>query len=108
MSCQTRHRLPHAGLVALDVLPAAAGAVDRRAILSVYGSVLVARSDDFYFNQDSIAVRATFRFGAKVSDTDRVVLVPVLDELNRGAAEADDIDDAQFDEGPASGVNAAG
>lgn len=53
--------------------------LDRRAILSVYGSVLVARSDDFYFNQDSIAVRATFRFGAKVSDTDRVVLVPVLD-----------------------------
>ena len=53
--------------------------LDKRALLAAYGQVLIATSEHAAFQRDSVAVRATFRFGAKVSDADRVVLVPVLD-----------------------------
>jgi hypothetical protein len=32
---------------------------------------------DYYFGADSIALRATFRFGAKIADTERVVKLTV-------------------------------
>lgn len=38
--------------------------IDKNQILSAYGQVLYAVSNDFYFGSDNVAVRATFRFGA--------------------------------------------
>ena len=38
--------------------------LDKNQVLSAYGDVKVARSDDFYFGSDNVALRATFRFGA--------------------------------------------
>ena len=69
-------------IVDRDVPVASAVVLDRKAFLSAYGEVLIARSDHFYFGHDSIAVRATFRFGAKVADAKRVVLVPVTTSPN--------------------------
>lgn len=42
--------------------------VDRNKTLSAYGAIQVSRSDDFYFNSDNVALRATFRFGAGFVD----------------------------------------
>jgi hypothetical protein len=44
---------------------------------SAYGAVQLATSADYYFGADSIALRATFRFGAKIADTERVVKLTV-------------------------------
>jgi len=66
-------------LVDKDVLDWSLIVLDRRAVLSAFGNVVIATSEHAAFQRDSVAVRATFRFGAQVSDTDRVVLVPVLD-----------------------------
>ncbi len=51
--------------------------LDKKAVPSVIGNVQVASSQDFLFDKDSIAVRATVRFGAKIADADRVVLLGV-------------------------------
>lgn len=51
--------------------------LDKRAVLSAYGQVLVATSTDYLFNQDSVALRVTFRFGAVVAKPTRVVVVDV-------------------------------
>jgi hypothetical protein len=48
-------------------------------LLSVYGQVQLATSQDFYFDSDSIGLRATFRFGAKIADVERVVKLAVTD-----------------------------
>ena len=37
----------------------------------------LATSTDYYFGADSIALRATFRFGQKIADTERVVKLTV-------------------------------
>jgi HK97 family phage major capsid protein len=66
-------------LVSRDVPSATLIVLDRDAVLSVYGQVEIATSTDYYFNSDSVAVRATFRFGATVSDPARVVKLSVLD-----------------------------
>lgn len=50
--------------------------LDKRAVLSAYGLVLVATSTDYLFQQDSVALRITFRFGAVVARPERVVTVP--------------------------------
>jgi hypothetical protein len=42
-----------------------------------YGNVQVATGADHAFNRDSVALRVTFRFGTRVTDTDRVVVVGV-------------------------------
>ena len=39
---------------------------------SAYGAVQLATSADYYFGADSIALRATFRFGAVIADTARM------------------------------------
>ena len=44
---------------------------------SVYGQVQLATSQDF--DSDSIRLRATFRFGAKIADVERVVKLAVTD-----------------------------
>ena len=51
--------------------------LDKASVLSVYGQVLLATSTDFYFGSDNIALRATFRFGAAIADTERVVKLTV-------------------------------
>jgi HK97 family phage major capsid protein len=76
----TRQLLNVPVLVDKDAPVNGALVLDRKAILSVYGNVQVATSDDYYFNRDSRALRATFRFGARVANADRVVLVPLTDE----------------------------
>ena len=59
--------IPDAGLVVLD----------KASVLSVYGQVLLATSTDFYFGSDNVALRATFRFGAAIADTERLVKLTV-------------------------------
>jgi HK97 family phage major capsid protein len=52
--------------------------LDKSTILSVYGSVQLATSTDYYyFGSDNVALRATFRFGASIADTERVVKLTV-------------------------------
>ena len=51
--------------------------LDRSTILSVYGSVMLATSQEFYFDSDSIGVRATFRFGARITNSERLVKLTV-------------------------------
>ena len=47
------------------------------AVLSAYGQVQVAVSEDAYFTSDSVGVRATWRFGQKIVDIARVVKLTV-------------------------------
>lgn len=47
--------------------------LDRHAVVSAVGNVLVSASDQAYFSSDSIGLRATFRFGANIVRPDRVV-----------------------------------
>lgn len=42
--------------------------VDRNKTLSAYGQLMFSRSDDYYFGADSVALRATLRFGAGFVD----------------------------------------
>lgn len=49
--------------------------LDKRAVLSAYGQVLVATSTDYLFGQDSVALRITFRFGAVTAKAARVITV---------------------------------
>lgn len=42
--------------------------VDRNKMLSAYGQLMFTRSDDYYFGADSVALRATLRFGAGFVD----------------------------------------
>lgn len=51
--------------------------LDQGAVLSAYGEVKLAVSDQAYFGSDSIGLRATFRFGQQVVDGDRVVKLSV-------------------------------
>lgn len=53
--------------------------LDRAAVLSAYGQVEVATSEDRYFDSDSLGVRVTFRFGQKLVDAARVVEVTVTE-----------------------------
>jgi hypothetical protein len=41
--------------------------------------VQLATSTDSYFGSDSVALRATFRFGAKITHTDRVIELTVAE-----------------------------
>lgn len=47
--------------------------MDKRAVVSAVGNVLVARSDDAKFTSDSVVVRVTFRIGWTVARPKRVV-----------------------------------
>lgn len=54
-------------------LPAYSGiVVDRFAVVSAVGPVVIATSTDQYFSSDSVAVRATFRLGSVVVRPDRI------------------------------------
>lgn len=45
--------------------------LDRSTVLSVYGTVQLATTTDYYFGSDNVALRATFRFGQKIANPDR-------------------------------------
>lgn len=51
--------------------------LDKNQVLSAYGQVMVARSDDYYFGSDNVALRATFRFGAGFVDAQAGQLLTV-------------------------------
>lgn len=51
--------------------------VDKAAVLSAYGQVQLAFSDQVYFGSDSIGLRCTYRFGQALVDPARVVKVTV-------------------------------
>jgi predicted phage gp36 major capsid-like protein len=56
-----------------NAVPAGAGVVvDKTAIVSAVGQVMVATSDQFYFNSDSVGVRCTWRFGQNIVRPDRI------------------------------------
>lgn len=50
---------------------------DRAAILSAYGNIEIATSQDYLFGDHAVAIRSVFRFGAKVADVGRVVQIAV-------------------------------
>lgn len=56
-------------------------ALDKNYIVSAYGQLDVARSDDFYFNSISVALRASFRFGAGLLESQGAQVLTVVDEL---------------------------
>ncbi|OBI18619.1 hypothetical protein A5712_21635 [Mycobacterium sp. E2327] len=51
--------------------------VDKNAILAVWGQLLIATSSDYHFNRDSIAIRATWRFGQQIAHPNRVVVLGI-------------------------------
>jgi HK97 family phage major capsid protein len=51
--------------------------VDSTAVLSAYGQLQLAISQEAYFSSDSVGVRATWRFGQKIVDPARVVKLTV-------------------------------
>ena len=55
-------------------------AVDKSKTLSAYGEIKVSRSDHLYFKSDSLALRATLRFGAGFTEAGAGVLLTVADE----------------------------
>jgi HK97 family phage major capsid protein len=59
--------VPESSIIVLDV----------DAVLSVYGLLQIAVSEDYMFNRDAVAVRATWRLGARVNDPARVVVLGV-------------------------------
>lgn len=54
--------------------------IDKNQVLSAYGDVKFARSDDFYFGSDNVALRATFRFGAGFIEPDAVQVLTVAED----------------------------
>lgn len=55
-------------------------AVDKSKTLSAYGSIQLALSTELYFKSDSVAVRATLRFGAGFTEAGAGVVITVADE----------------------------
>jgi hypothetical protein len=58
--------------------------VDRRAILSAYGSLQLAVSDQVGFGKDTIVTRLTWRIGAVIAHPERVVELTVGEPTVRG------------------------
>jgi hypothetical protein len=60
-------------LIVSTAVPAYTGlVVDRNAVVSAVGLVMVATSMDQYFSSDSVAVRATWRLGHAVTRPNRI------------------------------------
>lgn len=51
--------------------------LDRAAVVSAYGQLQLATSSDVFFRDDSIALRCTWRFGARIADKNRVVSLEI-------------------------------
>lgn len=54
--------------------------LDKSQVLSAYGDVQLARSDEFFFGSDNVALRATFRFGVGVLDPQAVQVLTLPEE----------------------------
>lgn len=67
-------------IVSRHVTAGAALVLDSSEIIAAYGQLQLARSDDFYFDSDSVALRLTFRLGWSVARVAR------LQKLTIGAA----------------------
>ncbi|MEB3032289.1 phage major capsid protein [[Mycobacterium] nativiensis] len=52
-------------------------ALDKNYIVSAYSNLELARSDDFYFNSISVALRASFRFGAGLLESEAAQVLTV-------------------------------
>lgn len=52
-------------------------ALDKNYVVSAYSNVELARSDDYYFNSISVALRASFRFGAGLLDAQAAQVLTV-------------------------------
>ena len=59
-------------IVSNHVTAGAALMIDSSEIVAAYGRLDLARSDDFYFDSDSVALRLTFRLGWKVARVARL------------------------------------
>jgi HK97 family phage major capsid protein len=59
-------------LAATDVV-----VLNKLRVLSAYGNVDIATSEDYYFNSDSVALRATLRFGVVVAKPGAVVKLQI-------------------------------
>jgi HK97 family phage major capsid protein len=59
-------------IVSNHVTQGAALMLDQSEIITAYGNLLMARSDDFYFDSDSVALRLTWRLGFKVARVARL------------------------------------
>ncbi|MEV0851479.1 phage major capsid protein [Nocardia fluminea] len=60
-------------VIVSNVMPASTGlVVDKTAVISAAGSILIATSTDAYFGSDSIGLRATWRIGHTVPRPDRL------------------------------------
>ena len=53
--------------------------VDRSAVVSAVSPLEIATSEHTYFTSDSVALRATFRFGQNVVRPDRIAALTVTD-----------------------------
>ena len=51
--------------------------VDKSAVLSAYGAIMLATSQDAYFSSESVGIRATWRFGQRIVDPARVVKLTI-------------------------------
>lgn len=54
---------------------------DKSSILSTYGPLNLAVSNEAYFNSDSIGLRCTWRIGAAIADAARVIAVTVTEPV---------------------------
>lgn len=54
--------------------------LDKSQVLSAYGDVLLARSDEYFFGGDNVALRATFRFGIGLTDAKAVQVLSIPDD----------------------------
>ena len=59
-------------IVSNHVTAGAALMLDSSEVVAAYGQLELARSDDFYFGSDSVAIRLTFRLGWKVARVARL------------------------------------
>lgn len=72
-TADTERRLLDVPVLVTSAMTAGTGlVVDKNAVVSAVGPVLVAQSEHHYFSSDSIALRCTWRFGANLVRPDRV------------------------------------
>lgn len=64
-------------LVSNHVTAGGALMLDRSEIVAAYGQLQLARSDEFYFDSDSVALRLTFRLGWTVARVGRLQLLTI-------------------------------
>lgn len=59
-------------LVTRALTPGTGTVVDKSAIVSAVGQVMVSQSEHAYFSSDSVALRCTWRFGQNIVRPERI------------------------------------